>query len=215
MYSVYIHTTPNKKRYVGMTSMPVERRWDKGNGYRYQTLFYRAIVKYGWDNIIHEVVAEGLTKDEAVALEMHLIDLYDTLNPEFGYNQTAGGEGHAGTPLSSETRLKLSEATKRQWSSPLIREKMVSRRYKAIVQYSLDGEFIAEYRSVKDAMKMTGLGANMSYCANGRYKTAYGFVWRWKGDEFTPPTPRRAISDETRRKLSEASKATWSERRRF
>lgn len=215
MYSVYIHTTPNKKRYVGMTSMPVERRWDKGNGYRYQTLFYRAIVKYGWDNIIHEVVAEGLTKDEAVALEMHLIDLYDTVNPEFGYNQTAGGEGHSGTPLSSETRLKLSAATKRQWSSPLIREKMVSRRYKAIVQYSLDGEFIAEYRSVKDAMKMTGFGANMSYCANGQYKTAYGFVWRWKGDEFTPPTPRRAISDDTRRKLSEASKAMWRERRRF
>ena len=215
MYSVYIHTTPNKKRYVGMTSMPVDRRWDKGNGYRYQTLFYRAIVKYGWDNIIHEVVAEGLTKDEAVALEMHLIDLYDTINPEFGYNQTAGGEGHAGTPLSSETRRKLSAAAKRQWSSPLVREKMVSRRYKSIVQYSLDGEFIAEYRSVKDAMKMTGFGANMSYCANGRYKTAYGFVWRWKGDEFTPPTPRRAISDETRRKLSEASKAMWSERRRF
>lgn len=215
MYSVYIHTTPNKKRYVGMTSMPVARRWDEGNGYRYQTLFYRAIVKYGWDNIIHEVVAEGLTKDEAVAMEMNLIDLFDTVNPEFGYNQTAGGEGHAGTPLSLQTKRKLSAATKRQWSSPLIREKMLSRRYKAIVQYSLDGEFIAEYRSVKDAMKMTGLGANMSYCANGRYKTAYGFVWRWKGDKFTPPTPRRAISDDTRQKLSEASKAMWRERRRF
>ncbi len=215
MYSVYIHTAPNNKKYVGITSRPVHRRWDNGNGYRHQTLFYRAIVKYGWDNMDHKIVAEGLTKGEAIALEMHLIDLYCTTNPEFGYNQTAGGEGHSGTPLSAETRRKLSVAAKRQWSSSAVRDKMVSSRCKPIVQYSLDGKFVAEYASVKDAMQITGLGSTLSHCANGKYQTAYGFVWRWKGDAFTAPTPRPPISEETRRKLSAASKAAWKGRRRL
>lgn len=215
MYSVYIHTAPNNKKYVGITSRPVHRRWDNGNGYRYQTLFYRAIIKYGWDNIDHTIVAQGLTKDEAIALEVQLIDLYSTTNPKFGYNQTAGGEGHSGTPLSEETRRKLSVAAKRQWSSPDVRDKMISPRCKPVVQYSLDGRLIAEYASVKDAMEITGLGDTLSHCANGKYNTAYGFVWRWKGDAFTPPAPRKRISEETRRKLSEASKATWRKRRKL
>ena len=215
MYSVYVHTTPNNKKYVGITSLPVHRRWGKGDGYRFQTLFYRAIVKYGWDNIIHEVVAEGLTRDEAIALEVNLISHYNTTNPKFGYNQTAGGEGHSGTPLAPQTKRKLSQSAKKQWSSPDIAHKMILPRCKPIVQYSLSGEFIAEYSSVKDAMRITGLGGNMSYCANGKYKTAYGFVWRWKGEKFTPPTPKQPISEETRRKLSEASKAAWSRRRKL
>lgn len=215
MYSVYIHTTPNNKKYVGITSLPVNRRWCGGEGYRFQTLFYRAIVKYGWDNITHEIVAEGLTREEAIDLEINLISHYNTTNPKFGYNQTAGGEGHSGTPLSMETKRKLSESAKKQWSSPDIAHKMISPRCKAIVQYSLNGEFIAEYRSVKEAIQITGFGGNMSYCANGKYKTAYGFVWKWKGGEFTPPEPKQPISDKTRRKLSEASKAAWRKRRRL
>ena len=215
MYSVYVHTTPNNKKYVGITSLPPHRRWEKGQGYKHQTLFYRAIAKYGWDNIIHEIVAEGLTRAEAIALEIKLIDEYSTTNPKFGYNQTAGGEGHSGTPLAPATKRKLSVAAKRQWSSPDIAYKMTAPRCKPIVQYSLEGKLIAEYDSVKDAMSITGLGGNMSYCANGKYKTAYGFVWRWKGDKFTLPAPKPPISEKTRQKLSEASKASWSKRRKF
>lgn len=35
MYSVYILTVPDGRKYVGTTAMPVKRRWNHGNGYRF------------------------------------------------------------------------------------------------------------------------------------------------------------------------------------
>ena len=53
-YTVYKHTFPNNKVYIGITSQSVSRRWRNGEGYRNkQQLIYRAILKYGWDNIKH------------------------------------------------------------------------------------------------------------------------------------------------------------------
>ena len=55
-YWVYIHTCPNGKRYVGITTAPKpEYRWGRnGEGYKGQ-LFGKAILKYGWSSITHEV----------------------------------------------------------------------------------------------------------------------------------------------------------------
>lgn len=56
-FIVYKHTTPSQKIYIGITSMSTSKRWGhKGYGYRNQPYFYRAILKYGWDNIKHEVL---------------------------------------------------------------------------------------------------------------------------------------------------------------
>ena len=65
-YSVYLHITPSKKVYVGITSQAnLNRRWQNGEGYRTQKRFYRAIQKYGWENIEHRIMFSGLTKQEA------------------------------------------------------------------------------------------------------------------------------------------------------
>ena len=55
-WCLYRHTSPSGKVYVGITSKPILRRWNNGNGYRTCKNFWRAILKYGWDNIIHEVL---------------------------------------------------------------------------------------------------------------------------------------------------------------
>ena len=55
MYVVYKHTTPSGKVYIGITGLKPERRWRNGNGYKDNEHFYRAILKYGWDNIKHEI----------------------------------------------------------------------------------------------------------------------------------------------------------------
>ena len=54
-YSVYKHTFPNGKVYIGITSQKPEDRWSKGKGYQRQPLIYNAINKYGWDNIVHKI----------------------------------------------------------------------------------------------------------------------------------------------------------------
>lgn len=61
MYVVYKHTTPSGKVYVGITGQKPARRWQNGYGYKDNEHFYRAIRKYGWENIKHEIVCAGLS----------------------------------------------------------------------------------------------------------------------------------------------------------
>lgn len=107
-YIVYRHTCPNGKVYIGITRTAFETRCGN-NGYKYRknTLFYRAIKKYGWDNIRHEILYRGLTKAEAEAKEIELIAEYKSNDTKYGYNVSSGGEsGNAGVIASEETRRK-------------------------------------------------------------------------------------------------------------
>ena len=73
-FIVYIHTNiVNGKRYVGITSHKPEERWRRGKGYKHCVLFYKAILKYGWDMFEHEIFAAHLTKEEAENMEVILI----------------------------------------------------------------------------------------------------------------------------------------------
>lgn len=108
-YTVYKHTAPNGKVYIGITKQKPEYRWNNGNGYKDNEHFYRAIRRYDWKNIKHEILETGLTKEQACNREIELIAKYDSTNPDKGYNNTMGGE--ANIP-SKETRRKLSESHK-------------------------------------------------------------------------------------------------------
>lgn len=110
MYIVYKHTTPSGKSYVGITRMSPERRWRNGDGYKKHVLFYRAIKKYGWENIKHEILFEDLTSEQAAEKEIELISKYDLCNPLNGYN--IGKGGFCKGKHSLQTRQKISESIK-------------------------------------------------------------------------------------------------------
>lgn len=94
-YTVYVHKFPNGKNYVGLTKQDVEARWGyNGWGYHKQPI-YKAIEKYGWDNIQHIILKDGLTFDEAQNLEKEKIIEFDSINN--GYNVSPGG-GLGGNP---------------------------------------------------------------------------------------------------------------------
>lgn len=113
MYTVYKHTTPSGKVYIGATGQNPKHRWDNGKGYRHNRRFCDAIRKYGWGNIEHEIISTGLDKEQAYAMESELIAKYDTTNPDKGYNISIGGEyGGLGRSHSNEARRKMSEAKK-------------------------------------------------------------------------------------------------------
>ena len=124
-YTVYMHVTPNMKMYVGLTSKTVNQRWGNGTGYIKNTYFYRAIVKWGWENIEHVIVAKGLTKKQACQLEIDTIKYWATTNPKHGYNIYPGGDtGALGMKHSEETKRKMSKVRTGKRASAETRKKM-------------------------------------------------------------------------------------------
>lgn len=91
-FTVYMHTFPNEKRYIGITRTSLEQRFKNGYAYAYNKEMYDDIQKYGWDNIKHDVICTNLSVKEACNLEIELIREYDTTNSKNGYNITSGGE---------------------------------------------------------------------------------------------------------------------------
>ena len=125
MWTVYKHTCPNGKIYIGITSQKPTTRWNKGNGYRKNEYFWKAIKKYGWGNIKHEILFELLTKEEACKKEIELIAKYKSNVREFGYNASTGGDISAlGYHHTDEAKQRISEAFKGKHLSAKHREKL-------------------------------------------------------------------------------------------
>lgn len=93
MYIVYKHEL-NGKEYIGYTRLTLEERLHKHylnamSGI--DTHFYRAIRKYGIDNVKSEILCESNSFDEIKLKEIFYIKEYDTYKS--GYNMTKGGDG--------------------------------------------------------------------------------------------------------------------------
>lgn len=174
MYIVYKHTAPNGKSYIGLTCQTLERRARGGLGYKECTAFYNAILKYGWDNIEHEVLESGLTFEEACERERYYISYFHSLTTECGYNLENGGRvncrmsqetkdkisktltGRKGTPHTEESKRKLSEATRGKKSPPR------SEEYRKKLSESLKGRVFTEEhcRHISEGKKGTQAGKN-------------------------------------------------------
>ena len=112
-YTVYIHIFPNNKVYVGITCRTPKYRWNNGKNYKTQELMFRAIKKYGWDNIEHKILFENLSKEQAEQKEIELIAQYKSTQREFGYNVENGGNCK-GT-VNEETKEKISKNNAKYW----------------------------------------------------------------------------------------------------
>lgn len=203
-FCVYIHTTPNNKKYIGMTCRNPEIRWSHGNGYKANKHFYNAILKYGWDNISHVIVSDNLCKEDACKLEQELIKKYNTTNNNCGYNNSIGGEwGSLGVKFTEERKQKISNALKgmkhteeakkkmseghkgkptwnkgRSWTDE---EKVTMRKaqnFKNVI--CLETDII--YLGTRDASIKTGINrSSIKDCCNHRkhHKTAGGYHWEY------------------------------------
>lgn len=153
IYTVYVHKNKiNGKCYVGITSQNPELRWQNGNGYRTQTKFYNAIRKYGWNGFFHQIMATGLTEEEAKLMEQKLIKFYDSYNN--GYNATLGGD----TPTNQPKPVMIYETGKIYSSAREVAEVYmvdISRVYHAIQKHSELGGYhwcYAEGEALENAL---------------------------------------------------------------
>lgn len=120
-YKVYMHISPEGKKYIGMTRRPMSQRTrGNGKGYVKNKLFYSDIVKFGWDSFIHVVIKDHMSAEEAEKLEILLIEKLNTADGEHGYNLSTGGKCGAsglygeknhmyGVHRSEETKTKIKQ----------------------------------------------------------------------------------------------------------
>lgn len=106
-----MHIFPNGKKYIGITCKKPNKRWENGAGYREGSPMRNAVNKYGWENIEHVILFEGLTQEEACQKEIEMIAKYKTnihkYGDTYGYNMTDGGEGATGHKLTIEQVEKM------------------------------------------------------------------------------------------------------------
>ena len=90
MYSIYVHTTPDGRKYIGSTSLKPKIRFQGGSNYKTCTRFNDAINFFGWNNIKHEILETVEDKETALKREEYYTRLWRTNEPEFGYNIYVG-----------------------------------------------------------------------------------------------------------------------------
>jgi group I intron endonuclease len=107
----------NGKIYIGLTKNDLKERirTHKCAAKFDDTYFHKAILKYGIDGFVWEIIDTAKTLKELSLKEQYYIKQYNTINSNKGYNLTTGGE--IGYVFSQESKDKMSKAKKNKpWS---------------------------------------------------------------------------------------------------
>ena len=199
-YTVYKHTSPSGKVYIGITSVEVKRRLQNGTNYKNSPHFYKAILKYGLENISHDILYTNLNKEEAEEKDIELIKEYKSNIHEYGYNTESGGNSKGKS--SKETREKMSKSKKGMHYKPrrkhteaekkAISETLKGRRspmrgkHWSVEQRAKVGKAIVckntgkVYYSIREAARDTGADrANIGRVLKGIYKQTGGFIFEY------------------------------------
>lgn len=112
----------NKKVYIGQTrnlssrEKQHHRNYLNPNSSMYNTKFYRALRKYGYDNFSYQILVEddNLTSEELNCLEeYYIMKVYNSYY--CGYNSTKGGDNTSvSRKLDEEQVLHIKEKLKTQ-----------------------------------------------------------------------------------------------------
>lgn len=208
-YKLYMHLNKtNGKVYIGQTKQSYLSRWNYGKGYGSCSRFAKAIKKYGWDNFEHISLIEGLSKIDVDYFERFFIAFFDSQNPEFGYNLTAGGDENPmcypefiakkteslkryyenNPELLERLREKTREKNKLLWSnsdsifhSLEYREKQrlgIQNKFGKKVRCVETGE---TYNCLSDAARAMSIKSHTSItiCCNNPNRTAKGKHWQF------------------------------------
>ena len=208
MIGIYKIISPSGKIYIGL-SKDIEGRWrgysvNKKTAPHQRKLYY-SFKKYGIENHKFEILEE-CKFEELNEKEIYYIKKYNSV--EKGLNISKGGysfwevnigKKHKETtikkmkewwsinaqPRSDETIKKIKETklkNPRTTTEEMIQKfRKSSPTKKAVFQYDLEKNFIAEYESINEAARYLGVGNDsISACCRGKQKTAGGYIWEYK-----------------------------------
>lgn len=221
-WCVYKHTAPNGKIYIGITNN-TKNRWRSGGiGYKSQSLFWRAIQKYGWDNFDHEIIAWDMELWVAQRMEMDLIKFLYANEREYGYNLTDGGETIPTIFHTPESVKKALETKRKKLEAgihpahygkkfSLERRKKLSEAHKGLnsgVNHPMYGKHHTE--EAKEKLRKANLGKK--YSQETQQKKREKMLGRFDGEKH--PMYGTKHSEEHRSRISESLKKAYAEGRK-
>jgi group I intron endonuclease len=138
-----ITNTTNDKVYIGKTVATVERRWAKHiqDARCPKVYFHFAIQRHGASAFKIDEIDHTETKVELNRLEIFYIKKYKSYLPEFGYNETMGGDGGNWTKEGYEKWLAahLAARADHPWKGGRKWTKAEKKRIRAqVIQYNKD-----------------------------------------------------------------------------
>jgi group I intron endonuclease len=115
------------KRYIGITTQGIRKRWNEHLStarqiLRRHTKLARAITKYGERNFSIEVIACSWCLSDLLVLEALLIEQHNTRRD--GLNSTMGGDGVFGYRHDLKSTRKMTLERLRLWQTPEYRSKI-------------------------------------------------------------------------------------------
>ncbi len=175
------------KYYIGSSILSLKRRGAihkckliKGN--HHSNKLQNSFNKYGINNFDFEII-EKCNKENCIEREQYYIDLYDSYNN--GYNCLPFAKDNGGRIVTQETRDKIRNTLRGRKRSPMSREaieKQSTAKYKIILQYDLNMNFIKEFKSQKEAMlELNVKQTTMSQWCNNKHKCK-NFIFKYKNE---------------------------------
>ena len=165
-YDVYVMTFPDGKRYVGMTSS-VKNRWRRG--YKSNAVLYDAINRAGGiKNVKKEHFAYPLSRESAERIEATLIDYFQTMDSEKGYNRTRGAAFNESDVYFYQETIEKMRQAKAGVAKP--------------VRCIETGEVFQSACEAERRMNQRSNGHILAVC-NGKEKTSAGYHWEFVNEK--------------------------------
>ena len=174
-YKIYKYTSPSGGVYIGQTHNTIEER--AGNNGYYYTILNKKTGKFLQPAIGNAILKYG----------------WDNFKKELLYTGLTSEEADS---IEKELILESRSTGVCYNADSGGKSTIENKRKRRIKQYTLDGEYVKTWDSIKEAEEFLGVKkaeANICYCCQGKKKRAYGYIRRYDDDdrEVTPLSPYR------------------------
>ena len=227
MIGIYaIQNMVNGKIYIGQ-SINIENRWSQEQKMkRINIHLLRSIQKYGLEKFSFYILEE-CKKEDLNYKEKFYIKLYHSLNPDFGYNKTSGGDSSYVRPfqkLSDEHKRKISEANRNYKPTPETIEKSKETRRKNLLEKHKVDIWCLEtneiYHSIEDVVEKLGIEKGQVFkCLRKAIEKSNGYHICYAEEKDTRvfnlnPYKNNGGTkywkEDTKKKISEKAKTRWA-----
>lgn len=156
----------DKRDYVGSAQKLKKRYQEHIGGIKkkkhHSKKLQRFVNKYGIETLSFTLLELVTDPNQLITREQYWLDFYKSAKYGFNICPTAGN--CRGRYFSDESKDRSSKTQGTQ-----------------ILQFSLNGEFLKEWQSMKQIKKVLKIDTKtISYNCQGKYQTAGNFIWRYK-----------------------------------